>query len=130
MPSSIAVANPTTPAPITTTLATVPPRESRGGVLRRRQSRRMHNTGPVRRSPSASIRAIVPAETLTECLCETDQKVRIGLHQVEVAGIEPASFGGSSRLLRAQPAVVFSAPAVAQAPCRGLSHCLVSLPAP
>jgi len=47
-----------------------------------------------------------------------------------VAGIEPASFGGSSRLLRAQPAVVFSAPAVAQAPCRGLSHCLISLPTP
>jgi hypothetical protein len=34
---------------------------------------------------------------------------------VEVAGIEPASFGTSPGLLRAQPAVVFSAPAVSQA---------------
>jgi len=49
---------------------------------------------------------------------------------LEVAGIEPASFGDLWRLLRAQPAAVFSAPAVAQAPCRGLSHCLVSQPLP
>ena len=35
--------------------------------------------------------------------------------RVEVAGIEPASFGTSPGLLRAQPAVVFSAPAVSQA---------------
>src|SRR5262245_39629730 len=34
---------------------------------------------------------------------------------VEVAGIEPASFSTSPGLLRAQPAVVFSAPAVSQA---------------
>jgi hypothetical protein len=37
---------------------------------------------------------------------------------VEVAGIEPASFSTSSGLLRAQPAVFFSAPAVTQASCR------------
>jgi len=37
---------------------------------------------------------------------------------VEVAGIEPASFGGDQGLLRAQPAVLFSAPAVTQASCR------------
>lgn len=37
---------------------------------------------------------------------------------VEVAGIEPASFGRQSVILRAQPAVVFSAPAVTQASCR------------
>ena len=37
---------------------------------------------------------------------------------VEVAGIEPASFDGSSGLLRVQPAVLFSAPAVTQASCR------------
>jgi len=35
--------------------------------------------------------------------------------EVEVAGIEPASFSTSPGLLRAQPAVVFSAPAVTQA---------------
>jgi hypothetical protein len=34
---------------------------------------------------------------------------------VEVAGIEPASFGTESGLLRAQPAVLFSAPPVTQA---------------
>jgi len=34
---------------------------------------------------------------------------------LEVAGIEPASFSTSPGLLRAQPAVVFSAPAVSQA---------------
>ena len=34
---------------------------------------------------------------------------------VEVAGIEPASFGTSPGLLRAQPALLFSAPAVLQA---------------
>jgi predicted short-subunit dehydrogenase-like oxidoreductase (DUF2520 family) len=34
---------------------------------------------------------------------------------VEVAGIEPASFSTSPGLLRAQPAVFFSAPAVTQA---------------
>src|SRR5215470_12320685 len=34
---------------------------------------------------------------------------------LEVAGIEPASFSTSLGLLRAQPAVVFSAPAVSQA---------------
>jgi hypothetical protein len=34
---------------------------------------------------------------------------------VEVAGIEPASFGTSPGLLRAQPASFFSAPAVLQA---------------
>jgi hypothetical protein len=34
---------------------------------------------------------------------------------VEVAGIEPASFGTSPGLLRAQPALLFSAPAVMQA---------------
>src|SRR6266852_9357286 len=34
---------------------------------------------------------------------------------VEVAGIEPASFRTSPGLLRAQPAVLFSAPAVTQA---------------
>src|SRR5262249_11697967 len=34
---------------------------------------------------------------------------------VEVAGIEPASFSTSPGLLRAQPALLFSAPAVLQA---------------
>jgi hypothetical protein len=37
---------------------------------------------------------------------------------VEVAGIEPASFACVPGLLRAQPAVLFSAPAVTQASCR------------
>jgi len=37
---------------------------------------------------------------------------------VEVAGIEPASFSASTGLLRAQPAVLFSAPAFTQARCR------------
>ena len=37
---------------------------------------------------------------------------------VEVAGIEPASFVGDQGLLRAQPAVIFSAPTVTQASCR------------
>ena len=37
---------------------------------------------------------------------------------VEVAGIEPASFGYVPGLLRVQPAVLFSAPAVTQASCR------------
>jgi site-specific DNA recombinase len=36
-------------------------------------------------------------------------------HKVEVAGIEPASFGIEAGLLRAQPAVLFSAPAITQA---------------
>ena len=36
---------------------------------------------------------------------------------VEVAGIEPASFGAEPGLLRAQPAALFSAPAVTQASC-------------
>jgi hypothetical protein len=36
-------------------------------------------------------------------------------HQVEVAGVEPASFSTSPGLLRAQPALHFSAPAVMQA---------------
>jgi hypothetical protein len=39
-------------------------------------------------------------------------------HIVEVAGIEPASFSTSPGLLRVQPAVLFSAPAVTQASCR------------
>jgi len=39
-------------------------------------------------------------------------------HLVEVAGIEPASFSTSPGLLRVQPAVLFSAPAVTQASCR------------
>jgi site-specific DNA recombinase len=56
--------------------------------------------------------------------------VRIGLHQVEVRGVEPLCFGGSSRLLRAQPAAVFSAPAISQASRCGLSHCLIFLPTP
>lgn len=34
---------------------------------------------------------------------------------VEVAGIEPASFNPKTGLLRAQPAVLFSAPAITQA---------------
>jgi hypothetical protein len=38
--------------------------------------------------------------------------------RVEVAGIEPASFSTSPGLLRAQLAVLFSAPAVTQASCR------------
>jgi len=37
---------------------------------------------------------------------------------VEVAGIEPASFSTSPGLLRVQPAVLFSAPAITQARCR------------
>jgi hypothetical protein len=37
---------------------------------------------------------------------------------VEVAGIEPASFVVRTGLLRVQPAVIFSAPAVTQASCR------------
>ena len=41
--------------------------------------------------------------------------VRMGSQNVEVAGIEPASFSTSPGLLRAQPAVDFSAPAVTQA---------------
>jgi hypothetical protein len=49
---------------------------------------------------------------------------------VEVPGIEPGSSGVSSRLLRAHPAAVFSAPTVAQAPRRRPSHCLFSLEAP
>ena len=35
-----------------------------------------------------------------------------------MAGIEPASFVGDRGILRAQPAVLFSAPAVTQASCR------------
>jgi len=37
---------------------------------------------------------------------------------VEVAGIEPASFVGDQGLLRAQSAVLFSAPAVTRTSCR------------
>jgi hypothetical protein len=45
--------------------------------------------------------------------------------RVEVAGIEPASFSTSPGLLRAQPAVLFSAPAVTQASCRRAQPLLV-----
>ncbi len=38
--------------------------------------------------------------------------VRMGSHHVEVAGIEPASFGTSPGLLRAQPALAFLSPGV------------------
>jgi hypothetical protein len=41
--------------------------------------------------------------------------VRAMTNLVEVAGIEPASFSTSPGLLRAQPALLFSAPAVTQA---------------
>lgn len=37
---------------------------------------------------------------------------------MEVPGIEPGSFVGDQGLLRAQPAVFFSAPTVTQASCR------------
>src|SRR5215471_1674819 len=46
---------------------------------------------------------------------------------VEVAGIEPASFGTSPGLLRAQPALLFSAPAVLQA-CRRRAQSLFGVP--
>ena len=49
---------------------------------------------------------------------------------VEVAGIEPASFAIAPRLLRAQPALGFSAPADTQASRQGPSHCEVSRSAP
>jgi len=42
---------------------------------------------------------------------------RVDAKAVEVAGIEPASFGDEPGLLRAQPAALFSAPAVTQASC-------------
>jgi DNA invertase Pin-like site-specific DNA recombinase len=41
--------------------------------------------------------------------------VRMGSHHVEVAGIEPASSSASPGLLRAQLALLFSAPAITQA---------------
>ena len=50
---------------------------------------------------------------------------------VEVPGIEPGSFGEERGLLRAQPAVPFSAPAVSQASrCDGLSCCSLSRTTP
>src|SRR5580693_10087581 len=49
---------------------------------------------------------------------------------VEVAGIEPASFSTSPGLLRAQPAVLFSAPAVTQASCRRAQSLLGVPPSP
>jgi site-specific DNA recombinase len=49
---------------------------------------------------------------------------------VEVAGIEPASFGSLPGLLRAQPAVFFSAPAVTQASCRRAQSLLDVPPGP
>ncbi len=49
---------------------------------------------------------------------------------VEVAGIEPASSGTATGLLRAQPATCFSAPPITQACQCGLSHCEMSHPTP
>jgi len=46
---------------------------------------------------------------------------------VEVAGIEPASFNPKAGLLRAQPAVLFSAPAITQA-CRRRAQPLFGFP--
>jgi len=43
-----------------------------------------------------------------------DPYVQKDVH-VEVAGIEPASFNTKTRLLRAQPVAIFSAPAISQA---------------
>jgi hypothetical protein len=63
------------------------------------------NAGPLRSSANGSA-----ATPLTP--------VVVVVVVVEVAGIEPASFDGSSGLLRVQPAVHFSAPAVTQASCR------------
>lgn len=50
--------------------------------------------------------------------------------RVEVAGIEPASSGPATGLLRAQPAPCFSAPPVPQAGRCGLSYCWMSRPLP
>jgi hypothetical protein len=52
------------------------------------------------------------------------------LSLVEVAGIEPASFSTSPGLLRVQPAVLFSAPAVTQASCRRAQSLLAVPPDP
>jgi site-specific DNA recombinase len=51
-------------------------------------------------------------------------------HQVEVAGVEPASFSTSPGLLRAQPALLFSAPAVMQASRRRAQSLFVVPPSP
>ncbi len=58
----------------------------------------------------------------------TGPGVRAMTNLVEVAGIEPASFSTSPRLLRVQPAVLFSAPAVTQASCRR-AQSLLDVPA-
>jgi hypothetical protein len=52
---------------------------------------------------------------LTEPARPERNGVRALTNLVEVAGIEPASFSTSPGLLRAQPALLFSAPAVLQA---------------
>src|SRR6476620_4327329 len=58
----------------------------------------------------------VPRHACTMSACTTMSRDIVT--KVEVAGIEPASFGIGPGLLRAQPAVGFSAPAVTQASCR------------
>ena len=52
------------------------------------------------------------------------------LRRVEVAGIEPASFSASPGLLRAQLAVLFSAPAITQARRRQAQPLLDVPPSP
>jgi site-specific DNA recombinase len=58
-------------------------------------------------SPSEALADLLNAALMAECSSKNAM--------VEVAGIEPASFGSSPGLLRAQPALLFSAPAVMQA---------------
>jgi site-specific DNA recombinase len=68
--------------------------------------------------PPAADKPEVSDGTATTRCAVAAGAVRAMNNLVEVAGIEPASFSTSPRLLRVQPAVLFSAPAVTQASCR------------
>ncbi len=75
-------------------------------------------------APNRGAAAVLPATTPPK------GAVRAMPTWVEVAGIEPASSGPDTGLLRAHPASYFSAPPVPQAGRRRLSRCLISRPTP
>ncbi len=72
---------------------------------------------PTQTAPRGGAAAVLPATTPPK------GAVRAMPTWVEVAGIEPASSGPDTGLLRAQPARFFSAPPVPQASRRRLSRC-------
>jgi hypothetical protein len=106
------------------------PAEARTGLSRSsrvgsecysRLSAKLDSVALLMSEPSIACRPIPRARTLAATCRRGSRQSEVGRSKrraVEVAGIEPASFGCVTGLLRAQPAVLFSAPAVTQASCR------------